>query len=222
MDPERGRARERRADVDHGRAQLARRARPERRNRAAGLHAAPELGRLLAVQGQHVAQALLQLLGRQRIAQPPALAPGGKDPVGQIESLLDAPAAQRLDARVGNLQAQGQARGAVEEFAVDGARLREQALGGGRPGPRTLGERLRRAADRQRVLAGFLGDVLGEQRLDRRQRQPQRQRRAQPRGRALTEFPEQPAVQPGECLFAVQPGAGSAAGFTARWNPSMP
>ena len=105
-----------------------------------------------------------------------------------------------------------QAARAREELAIDLARLREQAAGvlvarraAGREQPGG-------AVDRLRVLADFLGDVRLEQRLERREREAQRQRLAQPAQRTAVELPEQPRVQARENARAVQ----RACGFTAR------
>jgi hypothetical protein len=146
------------------------------------------------------------------VAQPPRIAPAGEHAQREIETARDAPAPQRLDARIRDVELHRQAARRAEEFAIDGARARKQ-LGGilvARRAPRL--EQRRRAPDHQRVLADFLGEVRLEQRLERREREAQRQRLAQPEQRAAVELPEQPRVEARENPRPVQ----RSSGFTAR------
>jgi hypothetical protein len=169
-------------------------------------HGPAERLRLVGVQAQHLEQEVLDLARRERLAQALVLPPCAENAARGVQSELDAPQPQRLDPVVGNPDARRDAADAREKLAVDLPR-------GGEDLPRRARRRrLRRALDHQGVLARFLGDVLGEERLERRQREAQRQGRAQLGDGEPAEFAQQPAVQRGECPFAVQ----ACGGFTAR------
>jgi len=157
-------------------------------------------------------QSLFQPLDRQSIAQPLPAVPGSQDPVGEVEPPLDAPAPQRLDARVRNVEAQGQTGGAAEELAVDVARVRKQVVGFLRTGRAAGCQAQRRRVYELRILADFLSDIRFEQGLERCEREAQRQRLAQAAQRAAVELAQQPRVQARENARAVQ----RACGFTAR------
>jgi hypothetical protein len=197
---------ERSRSPGHGYAQLLRHAFAQRRQEPRQPHRSAERLRLLGVQLQYFEQPALELAVGERLAQPASVPPRVEYSPGGVQSELDAPQAQRLDPVVGDLDAHRESADAREELAVDLPRRGEDFAR--RPGGRRFG----RAPDHQRVLAHFLGHVLGEKRLERRQREAQRQRPAQLFDRAPAEFAQQPAVQRGERPFPVQ----AECGFTAR------
>jgi hypothetical protein len=161
---------------------------------------------------QEFPQAPFQRIGRHQVAHAAPPTPGREDAQGQVEAARDAAAAHRLDTRVGNIEPHGQAARTREELAIDRARAREQAARVVVIRRAARSEQARGAFDGLRVLANLLRDIRLEQRLERGEREAQRQRFAQPAQRAAVELPEQARVQTREDPRAVQ----RAIGFTAR------
>ena len=160
----------------------------------------------IGVQAQHFAYLSLELTCPERCADPAAVPPRVQNTSGSVQTKLDASKPQRLDAAVGNFDAHRQTPEPREELFVDLAESRQDFTRG--PG----GMRFPRAPYHEGILAHFLGDILLEEWLEHGQRQAQRQRRAQFVDGAPAECPQQPAVQRGKCLLAIQVGGG----FTAR------
>ena len=196
----------------HDLQQGARGAPAHRREGPGRAYTPRERSGFFAIQLEQLAQAPLQRVGRHQVAQAAPLPPGREHAQGQVEAARDAAAAQRLDARVGNIELQRQSARAGEESAIDLARLLEQAARVAVVRRAARGEQARGAVDGLRVLADLLGDIGFEQRLEGGERKAQRQRLAQPAQRAAVELPEQARVQAREDPRAVQ----RASGFTAR------
>src|SRR5688572_3999075 len=189
----------------------------QRRERPWQAHRAAQRQNFERIELEQLAHAKREILARENRTALLSPAPGIEQSIRKVKPHLDPPQPQRLDLVVRDVDPHGKARYAREKFTIGLARRSEEL-------PRRL---LRRrdaragrnggATDHAGVLANLLFDVLGEEGLECGQGKAQRQRGTRALGGAPAELAQQPAVQLGECLLAIQ-----ARGLTALWNPSMP
>jgi len=182
----------------------------QHRERRGKTHRAAQRQHFERIELEQLAQAKREILARQNRSTLLSPAPRIEQAIRKIESKLDPSQPQRLDLVVRNVDPYREAPNPHEKITIGLARRSEEL-------PRSLvrwrdtrAHRNGRATDYAGVLANLFFDVLGEERLERRQRKAQRQRGTRALGGAPAEFAQQPAVQRGECPLAVQ-----ARGFTA-------